>query len=60
MLRGDLAGALAEARAAEVAAEATRQLPVIESGLPVNDPDAMQKHPGMLRRLLAALGGLAS
>ncbi|MGW3470444.1 hypothetical protein ACWDKQ_18745 [Saccharopolyspora sp. NPDC000995] len=46
-LRGDLADALA--------VEETRFLPVIESGLPVGDRDALTRHPGMLRRLLDAL-----
>ncbi|MGI8307796.1 hypothetical protein [Saccharopolyspora hattusasensis] len=49
-MRGDLADALA--------LEETRHLPLIESGLPVDDREAMARHPGMLRRLLAALQSL--
>ncbi|QIZ36586.1 hypothetical protein [Saccharopolyspora sp. ASAGF58] len=46
-MRGDLAEALA--------VEETRHLPLVESGLPVDDREAMARHPGMLRRLVAAL-----
>ncbi|WP_246868997.1 hypothetical protein [Saccharopolyspora sp. ASAGF58] len=46
-IRGDLADALA--------VEETRHPPLVESGLPVDDREAMARHPGMLRRLLAAL-----
>ncbi|MGW1678478.1 hypothetical protein [Saccharopolyspora sp. NPDC002376] len=52
VMRGDLADALA--------VEETRRLPVIESGLPVDDPVAMQRHPGMVRRLLDALRDLGT
>ncbi|MEU5848922.1 hypothetical protein [Saccharopolyspora shandongensis] len=44
----------------ELATTETRMLPLIESGLPVGDRKAMQRHRGMVRRLLAALHGLAS
>ncbi|QIZ37475.1 hypothetical protein [Saccharopolyspora sp. ASAGF58] len=47
---GDLADALA--------VEETRLLPLVGSGLPVDDRDAMARPPGMLRRLLAALQSL--
>ncbi|MEV5538463.1 hypothetical protein AB0L13_16530 [Saccharopolyspora shandongensis] len=50
VMRGDLADALA--------VEETRHLPLIETGLPVDDREAMQRHPGMVRRLLAALRDL--
>ncbi|MGI8309310.1 hypothetical protein [Saccharopolyspora hattusasensis] len=50
VMRGDLADALA--------LEETRHLPLVESGLPVDDREAMARHPGMLRRLLAALQSL--
>ncbi|GAA0516312.1 hypothetical protein GCM10011581_46190 [Saccharopolyspora subtropica] len=49
-LRGDLADALA--------VEETRFLPLVESGLPVDDRHAMAKHPGLLRRVLAKLEDL--
>ncbi|WP_190812666.1 hypothetical protein [Saccharopolyspora pogona] len=42
----------------DLAAVETRHLPLVESGLPVDDREAMARHPGMLRRLLAALEGL--
>ncbi|MEV0085276.1 hypothetical protein ACWEV3_41075 [Saccharopolyspora sp. NPDC003752] len=51
VMRGDLADALA--------VEETRHLPLIETGLPVDDHEAMQQHPGMVRRLLVALRSLA-
>ncbi|PKW15294.1 hypothetical protein [Saccharopolyspora spinosa] len=50
-LRGDLAD--------ELAVEETRHLPLIESGLPVDDREALARHPGMVRRLLAALHNLS-
>ncbi|MGI8310743.1 hypothetical protein [Saccharopolyspora hattusasensis] len=46
-IRGDLAE--------DLAAVETRLLPLVESGLPVDDREAMARHPGMLRRLLFAL-----
>ncbi|MGW5643632.1 hypothetical protein [Saccharopolyspora sp. NPDC003762] len=49
VIRGDLADG------DELATVETRLLPVVESGLPVDDRDAMARHPGMLRRLLVAL-----
>ncbi|PKW19858.1 hypothetical protein [Saccharopolyspora spinosa] len=50
-MRGDLADALA--------LEETRHLPLVETGLPIDDREAMAGHPGMVRRLLAALHNLS-
>ncbi|PKW19277.1 hypothetical protein [Saccharopolyspora spinosa] len=54
VIRGDLADG------DELATEETRMLPPIDSGLPVDDPEAMARHPGMVRRLYAALRDLAT
>ncbi|GAA0532983.1 hypothetical protein GCM10011581_17790 [Saccharopolyspora subtropica] len=35
--------------------EETRILPLVESGIPVDNSEAMSRHPGLLRRILAKL-----